>query len=213
MQKIRWFGEICTFQKLGLQQVNYTENHNQMQGTGRSFALQVYYQIPGGNYSFHSTLSISAHALAASRGVFIDSSSRPVGWVPPLPAVLTRDTDTPNVIDNSSTMATQSHLMNSPASSLTGEPVEPQPHHRTPSFSPELATRCDKPQRTEMGHPSSSHKKGKVIGRNREKRQLDKARPAAVGTHDPKWELNGTKKCLLTALYIRLNGIYALSPA
>lgn len=140
-------------------------------------------------------------------------SSRPVSWVSPFPAVLTRDTDTPNVIDNSSTMATQSHLTNSPASSVTGEPVEPQPHHKTPSFSPGLAMRCDNPQRTEMGHPSSSHKKGKVIGRNREKRQLDKARPAAVGTHDPKWELNSTKKRLLTALYVQLNGIYALSPA
>lgn len=47
MQEIKWFGDTCMFQKLAVQQVNYTKSHHQMQGTGQSFALHVYYQTQG----------------------------------------------------------------------------------------------------------------------------------------------------------------------
>lgn len=50
------------------------------------------------------------------------------------------------------TVTTRSRLTNSPASSVMEEPVEPQPSRKTSSLSPGLATRHDKPQRTEMGH-------------------------------------------------------------
>lgn len=65
-------------------------------------------------------------------------------------------------IDNTSTVplaqadiqmvTTLSHPTNSPAFSVTEEPVEPQPYRKTSSLSPGLAARHDKPQRTEMGH-------------------------------------------------------------
>lgn len=49
-------------------------------------------------------------------------------------------------------VTTESHLTNSAASAVVEEPVEPHPDGETPSLSPGLATRHDKPQRTEVGH-------------------------------------------------------------
>lgn len=104
-------------------------------------------------------------------------------------------------INNSSTVplaqadiqmvTTQSHLTNSPASSPREEPVEPRRYCKTSSLSPGLATRHDKPLRTEMCHlreleelapmrkvlwfGPQTRTKAKARGRDREERQLDKA--------------------------------------
>lgn len=91
----------------------------------------------------------------------------------------------------------QSHPISSPVFSVTEEPVAPLPHSKTCSLSTELAMRPDQPGKNGDGSPEGAvrMRKGRCeaeTGLNATETKL--YIPIAVGTHEPKWELNGTKK-------------------